>query len=52
MYFVAGIPAVAAVSTDVLETDEAEDEDDPGIVGDRSGWAARDSWDPVRARPP
>lgn len=28
---------VVVVSADAPETDEVEDEDDPGIVGDRSG---------------
>ena len=51
-YFVAGIPAVDVASTDELDTDEAEEVDAPGSVGDRRGCAVRDSCEPVRSRPP
>ena len=41
------------MSSDELEADEIEDADEPGIVGDKRGWAVSDSLELVRGiRPP
>ena len=41
------------MSSDELEADEIEDADEPGIVGDKRGWAVSDYLELVRGmRPP
>lgn len=44
-----GDDAVVVAASLVLVIELIEDADEPGIVGERSGWAARDSCDPVLA---
>ncbi len=38
------------MSSDELEVDDIEDADEPGMTGDKRGWAVSDSLEPVRGR--